>query len=117
MAVSPAITRKPLLTAALGSLTSIDRVEVKQIDLAPGQATGLHRHPCSVVGYIVAGAINFQIDGHPMQCLHSGEAFYEPRDVRITHFDNASTTDHATFIAFYLLGAGEHELIEMLSGR
>jgi quercetin dioxygenase-like cupin family protein len=66
------------------------------------------------VGYVATGSINFQIDGKPNQCLRSGDAFYEPRDVPIAHFDNASKTEAAVFIAFYLLGGGEHELIEML---
>jgi hypothetical protein len=34
--------------------------------------------------------------------------------VQIARFDNASARAPATFIAFYLLGAGESELIEML---
>jgi hypothetical protein len=75
MAASIAIQRKFLLTAALGSVRSIERVEIKQIELARGQVTGLHRHPCQVVGYVAAGSINFQIDGKPMQCLRSGGAF------------------------------------------
>jgi hypothetical protein len=46
--------------------------------------------------------------------LRAGEAFFEPAAVQIAHFDNASASEPATFIAFCLLGAGEHELIEIL---
>jgi quercetin dioxygenase-like cupin family protein len=108
------IRRKPLLTAVLGGDRSIQRVEIKQVELPPGQLTGLHLHPCPVVGYVAAGAINFQIEGQPIQHLRSGDAFFEPRDARVAHFDNASASDAATFIAFYLLGTDEDRLIEML---
>jgi hypothetical protein len=46
--------------------------------------------------------------------LKAGDAFHEPRNAHIVHFDNASDTTPASFIAFYLLGAGEDRLIEML---
>jgi quercetin dioxygenase-like cupin family protein len=92
----------------------VEHVEIKRIEFAPGQASGPHRHPCPVVGYVATGAIKFQIDGEAVQNLRQGDAFFEPQDVRIAHFDNASTSEPAAFIAFYLLGAAENELIEML---
>ena len=60
MSESNEIQRKSLLNAALAAAASVERVEIHQIELPPGQAVGLHRHPCPVVGYVVAGAINFQ---------------------------------------------------------
>jgi hypothetical protein len=44
-----------------------------------------------------------------------GDAFYEPANVAIAHFDNASDHDSAAFVACYLLPPGEARLIEMLS--
>lgn len=108
------IVRKSLLAAALDATKRVERVEIQQIELRPGQTVGLHRHPCPVVGYVAAGTIDFQIEGKPTQRLHSGDAFFEPSDARVAHFDNASTRVAATFIAFYLLANGQHDLIEML---
>jgi len=108
------IVRRDLLTAALDAGARIDRVEIKRIDLAPGQPTGLHRHPCPVVGTIVAGTILFQIDGQAAKTLQAGDALFEPANVRILHFDNPSMQQSASFIAMYLLGGGERRLIEML---
>jgi quercetin dioxygenase-like cupin family protein len=108
------IQRKSLLAAVLHTAASVKRVEIQQIELPPGQTVGLHRHACPVVGYVAAGTIDFQIEGSPTQRLHAGDAFFEPSDARIAHFDNASTAVAATFIAFYLLANGQHELIEML---
>lgn len=106
------VVRKSLTTALIGQ-KNVERVEVKEIQLVPGQQVGLHLHPCPVVGYIASGAIRFQIEGQPERILRTGEAFFEPSDTRIIHFD-ATPEGPVTFIAFYLLGRGESKLIEML---
>lgn len=108
----PEVVRKSLTTALIGR-RNVERVEVKEIRLVPGQETGRHLHPCPVVGYIASGAIRFQIEGQPQRTLQAGEAFFEPSDTRIIHFD-ATAEGPAVFIAFYLLGPGESKLIEML---
>jgi len=110
----PAIVRKPLLTALFDASKTTRRVEIKQIDFEPGQATGLHDHPCPVLGYIASGSVIFQVEGEPQKTLHQGDAFFEPPNKRMLHFDNASKTQPMTFIAFYLLDENEHELIRML---
>jgi quercetin dioxygenase-like cupin family protein len=109
------ISRQDLLTAALGNGRVIDRVEIKRIELAPGQSTGPHRHPCPVVGHIISGSIQFQIEGRPAKTLRAVAAFFEPANLRIRSFDNSSPQEPATFVAYYLLGVGEHEIIEMLA--
>jgi quercetin dioxygenase-like cupin family protein len=114
-AAANTVQRHDLLTAALGNSQAVDRVEIKRIELAPGQSTGPHRHPCPVVGHILSGAIQFQIEGRPAKTLHAGDAFFEPANLRIRSFDNASPREPATFVAYYLLGAEEHEIIEMLA--
>ena len=109
------ILRQDLLTAALGSGQAVDRVELKRVELAPGQSTGPHRHPCPVVGHILSGSILFQIEGRPAKTLRANDAFFEPANLRIRSFDNLSPREPATFVAYYLLGAGEREIIEMLT--
>jgi hypothetical protein len=52
--------------------------------------------------------------GEEARLLGPGDAFHEPKGARIAHFDNASEDEAASFVAFYLLGVGETELIEML---
>jgi quercetin dioxygenase-like cupin family protein len=114
MPESTKIERRALLAVVMDGVQSIERVEAKSITLAPAQRTGLHVHPCTVVGYVVEGAITFQIEGQPAKILKQGDAFHEAFGTRILSFDNASETASATFIAFYLLGPGEDRLIEML---
>jgi quercetin dioxygenase-like cupin family protein len=107
------IIRKDLLTALVGD-KSVGRVEIKQIDFAPDQKTGLHQHPCPVVGYVARGTILLEVEGQPPKLLPEGGAFFEPANTKIMHFDNASPRDPATFIAFYLLGKDDQKLIELL---
>jgi quercetin dioxygenase-like cupin family protein len=112
---SDQIIRKELLTAVIAGQKKVARVEIRQIDLAPAQRTGLHSHPCPVVGYVASGTIRLQVDSEAPQTLPAGSAFFEPADTKIAHFDNASAEAPATFVAFYLLGTNDHKLIEMLT--
>jgi quercetin dioxygenase-like cupin family protein len=108
------IYRKPLLSAVLEQVKKVGKVEIKEIVFQPSQKTGLHFHPCPVVGYISEGTVTFQIEGSQERALRAGDAFFEPPNVKILRFDNASNTKGMKFIAFYLLDAGEDELIRML---
>ena len=104
-------TREPLLTGAFDA--HIDRIDVHRIVLRAGQKPGCHVHAGGVVGYVVEGAITFEIAGQPATMLGQGDAFYEPPGATITRFDNASDTAPATFVAFYPL-TGDQALISML---
>ncbi len=66
-----------------------------------------------VVGYVVSGRVLVAIDGHPPQEVAAGQTFYAA-NVMIRHFDNVSTTEMATFVAFYLLGKDDREVIRLL---
>jgi quercetin dioxygenase-like cupin family protein len=109
------IQRKPLLKAALDP-RKITTVDVREIRFAPGQQTGRHLHPCTVVGYIAEGTAALEVEGHPEQTLPAGSAFHEPAGAVIADFRNASESAPMTFIAFYLLD-GHQELITMLDMR
>jgi quercetin dioxygenase-like cupin family protein len=104
------VVRVHLLTGLFDA--HIDRVEVHRITLQPAQQTGRHAHPGGVVGYVVDGDILFEIEGQPAIRLHNGSVFYEPPDIVIARFDNASDKATATFIACYRL-SGDQALISM----
>jgi quercetin dioxygenase-like cupin family protein len=108
----PTIVRKELYKANIGT-QPISTVDVREIVLQPKQITGLHRHPCPVISYVVEGTIRFQIRGQKMHVIHAGQVCYEPTRAVIEHFDNASDHEPAKFIPYYLLN-GQKELIEML---
>lgn len=106
------IVRKELFKAQIGR-QPVSTVDVREIVFQPGQKTGLHRHPCPVVSYVVEGTIRFQARGERMKTVHAGQICYEPAGAIIEKYDNASETARAKFIGFYLLN-GQKELIEML---
>ena len=108
------IQRIPLLTANLETEKTLKKTDIKRIDFSPLQKTGLHTHPVPVVGYIAEGTIYFQIEGEEAKILKTGDAFFEPENVKILHFDNPSKINSARFIAFYLLGKDDKEIIKML---
>src|ERR1700722_1774620 len=105
-----ALYRKPLFTAVLEQAKKVGKVEIKEIVFQPGQKTGLHFHPCPVVGYIAEGTVAFQIEGGEEKTLRPGDAFFEPSNVKILKFDNASDSKGMKFIALYLLDANEAQL-------
>lgn len=106
------LSREDLLQATLNHET-VSNVDIKKVIIPKGMGAGKHFHPCPVVGYVVSGKVLFQIEGEGKKILNPGEAFYEPKNKTILHFDNASTEEQLVFIAFYLK-EGEEELIKML---
>jgi len=104
--------REDLLQAVLDHET-VTTVDIKKVTMPKAMDAGKHLHPCPVVGYIVSGHVLFQVEGEDKKILNPGDAFYEPKNKTILHFDNASGEEPLVFIAFYLKEAGE-ELIKML---
>jgi len=112
MPVTP--NRKSLLAAVLENGKVVERVQMTEIELPAGGPAGVHMHPVPVVGYVLAGEIRFEIQGEAARTLTAGDAFYEPAGARIARFDNASEVQAAKFVAVYLQGPGELEVIRML---
>lgn len=102
------IKRKDLLKILVSQ--NISTVEIQQITLQPGQSAPVHFHPCPVVGYVVSGSVLFQIESEESKVIPEGEAFYEPKNKSILHFDNASENKELTFIAFYLKEGKEENI-------
>ena len=108
------VFRKEILSLPLNK--TITSIEAREIAFEPGQTGGRHSHPCPVVGYILEGTAVLEVEGQPPQSLPTGSAFYEPANVPIARFDNASATEPMRFLAYYLL-EGEQALIEMLPAQ
>jgi quercetin dioxygenase-like cupin family protein len=78
------------------------KASVVEVHYGPGESSPRHSHPCSVVGYVVEGAIRTQIKGEPEAIYKAGEAFYEAPDRIHEVSANASQTESATFIAYFV---------------
>ena len=108
------ITRTVLFETQLSRANKTGHVELQRIDFGPGQASPPHLHPCPVIGVVLSGTVAFQLEGGDLKLLQQGEAFYEPADVPIAHFDNASRTEPMSFLAVYLLERDGEEKLRLL---
>jgi quercetin dioxygenase-like cupin family protein len=112
----PSLTREPVLEQPLPEANPPVRlVRGARIRFAPGQPTGLHRHPMSTVGVVTKGSFRFQQEGEVLRLLETGATFFEPAGHTILKFDNASSTEEAEIVCFYLTDGEERPLIEMLA--
>ncbi|WP_244983666.1 cupin domain-containing protein [Acetobacter okinawensis] len=65
-----------------------------------------HRHNASVFVYVLMGRVVMQVAGGKSVTLHAGQSFFEgPSDVHLIG-RNASTTEAARFIAFFVKDRG-----------
>jgi quercetin dioxygenase-like cupin family protein len=114
----PPLQRVPVLEEAIPSANpAIKLVRGARVRFVPRQTTGLHRHPISVAGVVTAGSFVFKREGEPEKVIKTGDAFFEPAGIITERFDNASSTEPAEIIAFYLTDAKDRPLIEMLGAK
>jgi quercetin dioxygenase-like cupin family protein len=95
----------PLMTRALSDVPGREAL-IETVVLAPGQVVPPHRHHADVFAYVLAGSIITRVESGESQTLHAGEIFYEsPTDLHLGS-RNASTTDPATLLVFFLKKIG-----------
>ncbi len=78
------------------------KASVVEVHYGPGESSPQHSHPCAVVAYVVEGAIRTQVKGEPQAIYKAGDAFYEAPNGIHEVSANASRTQPATFIAYFL---------------
>ncbi len=89
----PPLKREPLLEEELPSANpAVHVIKGARIKFAPGQPTGLHRHPVSTVGVVTAGSFNFQPEGRPARLLRTGDSFSSRP---VTQFSTSTTRRQA----------------------
>jgi quercetin dioxygenase-like cupin family protein len=70
----------------------------------------------STVGVVTRGTFIFQLEGEEARVLNAGDGFFEPAGQTMLRFDNASATDPAEIVCYYLTDGEERPSIEMLGG-
>ena len=72
------------------------------VEYAPGASDPVHRHDAHTFVYVLEGAIVMQVKGGKEVTLKPGQTFYEsPTDIH-TVGRNASTTEPAKFLVFFV---------------
>jgi quercetin dioxygenase-like cupin family protein len=79
---------------------------IETVAFAPGEVSKPHRHNADVFVYVLEGSVITQVKGGSPQTVHAGEAFYEsPTDIHIVS-RNASETQPAKLLVFYVKAQG-----------
>jgi quercetin dioxygenase-like cupin family protein len=73
-----------------------------EVNYGPGESSEPHSHPCPVIGYVVAGALRTQVRGENEAVYTAGESFYEPAHGVHVVSANASQTEPAKLIAYFV---------------
>lgn len=95
----------PLMTKDLPDVPGKEGL-IERVVLSPGEVVPAHRHNADVFAYVLEGSVITHVkDGNP-RTVHAGEVFYEsPTDVHIVS-RNASTTQPATLLVFFVKKTG-----------
>ncbi len=100
------VTVTPLMTQALSDLSGKEAM-VLTVEYAPGGYSEKHRHTGShTFVYVLQGAMVMQVEGGEAVTLGPGETFYENPDDIHTVSKNASDTEPAKFLVFFIKNQG-----------
>ena len=78
------------------------KATVVEVTYAPGGASRPHSHACPVLGYVAEGAIRYQVKGEKEVVYKAGESFYEAANGVHQVSANASATQPARLVAYFL---------------
>jgi quercetin dioxygenase-like cupin family protein len=105
VAKAPDATVKPVLTQALPDLRGKE-VLMLTVEYPPGGVSPAHRHNANTFVYVLEGAVVMQVAGGKEKTVKAGETFYEsPSDVHSVS-RNASATQPAKFLVFFVKDQG-----------
>ena len=94
--------REPLVQALPRMAGDHLTASVLEVTYPPGGFSSPHSHPCPVLVYVISGAIRSQMQGGPEKIYKAGETFYEAPNGIHAVSANASATEPAKFVAFFL---------------
>ena len=77
-------------------------VTIVEVNYGPGESSAPHSHPCPVIGYIVEGALRFQVKGQAEAVYKAGESFYEAANGVHQVSANASDKQPAKLLAYFV---------------
>ena len=81
------------------------------VDYPPGSMDPIHRHNANAFVYVLEGTIVMQVRGGKEVTLTPGQTFYEgPEDVHLVG-RNASATEPAKFVVFFVKDKGAPVLV------
>jgi quercetin dioxygenase-like cupin family protein len=95
----------PLLTHPLAGISGKEAMVIT-VEYSPGAVSGTHRHNANTFVYVLEGSIEMQVAGGKVVTLTPGQTFYEsPTDIHSVS-RNASKTQPAKFLVFFVKDQG-----------
>ena len=85
---------------------SNQEIVVLEVTYPPGVASDSHRHNAHTIVYVLEGRVKMAVKGGETQTLGPGEVFYETPDDIHTVSMNASDTEPAKILVFFLKEKG-----------
>lgn len=102
----PGAEAHPVVTQALPALDGRTlSVQLTEVSYPPRGMSPPHRHPCPVLGYVIEGALRFQVTGQPERVVRAGESFFETLGDEHAVSANASDTAPVRFLAYFVCDA------------
>jgi quercetin dioxygenase-like cupin family protein len=100
----------PLLSKDLTGIPGKEALMIT-VEYAPGATAAIHRHNAHVFVYVLEGSVVMQVRGGEEVTLVPGLTFYEgPQDVHVVG-RNASKTEPAKFLLFFVKDKGVPPLV------
>jgi quercetin dioxygenase-like cupin family protein len=94
-----------LMTKELAGLAGKEAVMLT-VEYAPGASSSKHRHNAHTFVYVLEGSIVMQVEGGKETTLGPGQTFYESPDDIHTVSKNASDSQPAKFLVFFVKDKG-----------
>jgi quercetin dioxygenase-like cupin family protein len=91
--------------------TDLDDIEGREglmviVDFPPGDSSAAHRHNAHTFVFVLEGSVVMQVEGEERVVLSPGQIFYEtPEDIHVVSM-NASTTEPAKILVFFVKRQG-----------
>ena len=92
------ISRTDLQQHDLG-IAGHETIQVR-VDFAPGASVPRHRHPGEEIVYVLAGTLEYRIDGQPTTMLRQGDVIFIPNGVvhSVTNVGLDLASELATYV-------------------
>ncbi len=78
------------------------KLSAATIDFAPGAAATKHRHDVAVLGYVLQGSVESQLEGEKLKTFKQGDAWYEPPGTIHEIARNGSKIEPARILVVYI---------------
>ncbi|AWM06123.1 cupin domain-containing protein [Bradyrhizobium symbiodeficiens] len=104
-------TVKPIFQQTISNIPGKSLIAVV-VDYKPGGASQSHTHAKSafILGYVLSGAIESQVNDGPRRVYRAGESFYEQPGSRHPVSRNASKSKPAKLLAVFVVDTDDKEL-------